>query len=107
MSDSNIDICKCGDYRRQHIDGSGKCKICSSNNLPGPCHKFEIASKLSDVYEVYGGKTASASGWDFTVCRTMQELQDIISSDADDLKEGDALKIIYRRYTQDQLDEVE
>ena len=62
--------------------------------------------KTYDVYEVHGGSTARAAGWDFTVCRTLELLKETIEADADELKPGDELKIIFRHYTQEQMDDV-
>jgi hypothetical protein len=40
------DTCKCGDYRRQHQNGTGACKICEWNG-PVRCERFEMASESS------------------------------------------------------------
>jgi hypothetical protein len=40
------DICKCGDYREDHENGSGACRICLGLNKKGlgqpPCRKFRF-----------------------------------------------------------------
>jgi hypothetical protein len=41
-----LDTCKCGDYRRQHVDGVGRCKL-EELCTPTPCQKF----RLSRAYE--------------------------------------------------------
>ena len=35
------DICTCGDYRYQHIDG-GRCSMCATHRYPPPCQAFEL-----------------------------------------------------------------
>ena len=38
---SDFDVCKCGDYRHQHLAGTGRCLL---GNLctPTPCGKFQL-----------------------------------------------------------------
>jgi hypothetical protein len=38
------DVCECGDYRRQHIDGTGACVLNSlGHGAPGyRCNKFRV-----------------------------------------------------------------
>lgn len=36
-----FDVCECGDYRHQHVDGSGRCKL-GSLCTPTPCQKFRL-----------------------------------------------------------------
>ena len=59
-----------------------------------------------EVFEIHGGNTAKASGWDFTVCRTIREAINTLESDLDDMNYEDEIKIIFKRYTQAQMDEV-
>ena len=42
-----LDECQCGDYRRSHKNGSGKCGLCTWNpsNPFNPCMKFRLAKK--------------------------------------------------------------
>ena len=61
--------------------------------------------KRTDVYEIFGS-TAQSNGWDFTVCQTIRESLDIIGADLDDLEDGEELRIVYRRYTPAQMEEV-
>ncbi|GAG89901.1 unnamed protein product [marine sediment metagenome] len=45
--DEDFDICECGDYRHQHENGDGECKVCRWNNsIPSekPCQKFVKAN---------------------------------------------------------------
>lgn len=36
------DVCKCGDYRHQHVDGTGRCKL-GSLCSPSPCTEFRLS----------------------------------------------------------------
>lgn len=36
-----FDVCECGDYRHQHVDGVGRCKL-GSLCTPTPCSKFRF-----------------------------------------------------------------
>jgi hypothetical protein len=58
-----------------------------------------------DVYEVYGG-SAGAGGWDFMVCKTMREALHVIESDLDALDEGEEVRIVFKRYTPLQMEDV-
>ena len=59
---------------------------------------------LIDVYEIH----AKRSGADFTVVRhgELNTLRDVIWIALDDLEDGESIKITYRKYTQEQMDEV-
>jgi hypothetical protein len=57
------------------------------------------------VFEVYGPR-ADAQGWDFIVYKTLQDAIDHIESDLDGLPEDGELRIVFKRYTQEQMDEV-
>lgn len=35
------DVCECGDARRQHVDGTGRCKL-SDLCTPGHCRRFRL-----------------------------------------------------------------
>lgn len=65
--------------------------------------------KLTDVYEVYGA-TARARGWDFMVCKTASEALHMVQSDIDELDDDpdneDAVRIVFRRYTAAQMEDV-
>jgi len=63
------------------------------------------SEKLTDVYEVHGSG-ARSSGWDFTVCTTMKEALETIESDLDSLEDGEDLRIVYRKYTAAQMEDV-
>jgi hypothetical protein len=69
-----------------------------------PSPERQRADKI-DVYEVYGS-SAAVNGWDFMVCRTMAEALHVIESDLDDLEEGEEVKIVFRRYTAAQMEDV-
>jgi hypothetical protein len=60
---------------------------------------------LINVYEVHGGN-ARGRGWDFLVCTSMKDALCTIESDLDALEDGEELKIIFKRYTKAQMDEV-
>lgn len=60
---------------------------------------------MTDVYEVYGS-CATGRGWDFLVCTTMKEALEHIEDSLDSLDEGEEVKIVFRRYTQTQMEEV-
>jgi hypothetical protein len=36
-----FDICECGDYRHQHVDGIGRCRL-GSLCAPSQCQKFRL-----------------------------------------------------------------
>jgi hypothetical protein len=61
--------------------------------------------KLTDVFEVYGG-SAHERGWDFLVCKSIKDALAFIESDIDGLEDGEEVKIVFRTYTQSQMDEV-
>lgn len=43
------DICQCGDFRSQHENGSGRCRVCFGNNAPyDRCGRFQFAHVASD-----------------------------------------------------------
>jgi hypothetical protein len=48
---SDFDVCECGDYRHQHENGEGRCKmpddLCHGFQ---PCLKFRLAERKG-VYE--------------------------------------------------------
>lgn len=64
---------------------------------------------LTDVYEVYGS-TARASGWDFTVCTSLKDALSRVERDLDDLdadpEKEDEVRIVFRRYTAAQMEDV-
>jgi hypothetical protein len=40
----DFDECECGDYRRDHVDGVGRCKMPNDlNHGFRPCDKFRLA----------------------------------------------------------------
>lgn len=45
VDNSEYDICECGDFRRDHVNGSGECKLNTlGHGGPPPCKKFHFAS---------------------------------------------------------------
>lgn len=43
------DICICGDYREQHENETGKCRVCHWRPYPeGGCQKFVLAQRAND-----------------------------------------------------------
>jgi hypothetical protein len=38
------EICVCGDYRHQHVDGTGRCKL-GELCFPARCQKFRASKK--------------------------------------------------------------
>ena len=83
--------------------------IDAANKLAKP-HPLVIDTKEAvvvkmDVYEVYGS-CATARGWDFLVCKSLKDAMEHVEASVDDLEEGDDVRIVFRRYTQEQMDEV-
>lgn len=75
--------------------------------LSEPKAQVESASvePKTDVYEVFGS-CATNRGWDFLVCTTLSNALENISDSLDSLEEGEEVKIVFRRYTANQMDEV-
>lgn len=52
----DFDICVCGDYRHQHVNGSGACRL---NDLGhgmghmGKCRKFRLHLEATEIPETY------------------------------------------------------
>ncbi len=52
----DFDQCACGDYRHQHVNGTGACRL---NDLGhgmgnmGKCYKFRLAKEASEIPEPY------------------------------------------------------
>jgi hypothetical protein len=62
--------------------------------------------ETTNVWEVYGC-SARARGWDFLVCKTIKDATALIEEDMDSMSEdGDEFKVVFKKYTQAQLDEV-
>lgn len=64
-----------------------------------------MSDEVVDVFEVEC-PSASASGWDFWVFRTLQEVMNRVDIDASDLEEGEQIVIRFKQYTPAQLAEV-
>lgn len=43
-----FDVCWCGDYRHQHVDGMGRCLL-GSLCTPSPCMRFRFSSGPSQT----------------------------------------------------------
>lgn len=61
---------------------------------------------MPQVFEIHGGGNAAGNGWDFTVCRTLKEALGTLEGDLDGMEEGDEIKIVFKNYTQAEMDEV-
>lgn len=48
----DFDVCYCGDYRHQHVNGSGKCKL-EDLCWPGRCQKFRLDREASEIPAPY------------------------------------------------------
>lgn len=48
----DFDGCACGDYRHQHVDGVGRCKL-GSLCTPYPCQKFRLSKKATEIPPPY------------------------------------------------------
>lgn len=48
MTGHPFDACYCGDYRHQHVDGAGKCRL-GSLCTPSPCHRFRFVRGPSEA----------------------------------------------------------
>lgn len=49
---SDFDCCECGDYRHQHVNGSGACKL-GSLCTPGRCQKFRLSREATEIPAPY------------------------------------------------------
>jgi hypothetical protein len=59
------DQCFCGDYRSQHVDGTGACRVCGNSKAPyDGCRKFRFAKHAAAEelahWNKYHGKQATA-----------------------------------------------
>ena len=45
VEDNDYDTCHCGDYRKQHINGTGRCNL-GSLCTPGHCSKFRLFERV-------------------------------------------------------------
>jgi hypothetical protein len=57
------------------------------------------------AFEVYGPQ-AEVKGWDFIVYKSLKDVEEAIWLDIDALKDGEEVRIVYRKYTKEQWDEV-
>lgn len=64
-----------------------------------------MSEPTHDVFEVYGD-TARSHGWDFLVCKSQKEVDDILAQDLDSLADGEEVRVVFRKYTQAEMDEV-
>jgi hypothetical protein len=49
---SIYDVCKCGDYRRQH-GPTGKCGVCGDGTYPDGCKRFRFAHAV-EATKIHG-----------------------------------------------------
>ena len=49
---SDFDACDCGDYRHQHIDGTGQCRL-GSLCTPSHCQQFRLCLPASEIPNPY------------------------------------------------------
>jgi hypothetical protein len=49
MSKRSFDVCECGDYRHQHVGGTGRCLL-GSLCTPAPCSKFRFSRSASEAW---------------------------------------------------------
>lgn len=47
-----FDVCDCGDYRRQHVNGTGRCNL-GSLCTPGHCAQFRLNREAVEVPTAY------------------------------------------------------
>ncbi len=52
MTENPYDVCYCGDYRHQHVNGIGRCML-GSLCTPTPCQKFRLASAATEIPKPY------------------------------------------------------
>lgn len=92
-----------------HLEGkecvSWKPYIPPPAEVAAPLPEPQEKDGLTDVYEVYGG-AATSRGWDFLVCKTMKNALENIEASLDLLEEGEEVKIVFRRYTAAQMEDV-
>lgn len=74
-----------------------------------PESAMDTVVEKTDTYEIYG-KTAQSKGWDFMVCKSAKEALAVIESDIDELDDDpdaeDEVRIVFRRYTAAQMEDV-
>jgi hypothetical protein len=51
IAEKPFDVCRCGDFRHQHVNGTGRCKL-GDLCFPGRCQKF----RLSDTEAEYAAR---------------------------------------------------
>lgn len=52
MTPRDFDLCKCGDYRHQHENGTGRCKL-GERCTPGFCQKFRLSQRATEIPPIY------------------------------------------------------
>ncbi len=57
---SDFDTCYCGDYRYQHVNGTGRCAL-GSLCTPSPCSKFRLSSTATEIPTPYANKTEAGA----------------------------------------------
>lgn len=61
MSPDPFDVCLCGDFRHQHQDGRGRCKM-GSLCTPFPCAQFRLLNTAEQYAERYPEHAAMVRG---------------------------------------------
>jgi hypothetical protein len=47
----DLDACHCGDYRRDHVDGKGRCKLNWAHSIgEGPCSEFRLFRTAAEIF---------------------------------------------------------
>ena len=49
-----LDSCYCGDFRRSHVNGTGKCRVCDSRGFSAlRCQKFRLSYDAAEYRRRY------------------------------------------------------
>jgi hypothetical protein len=117
FSDDQHELCVCGHFAMNHANYMNMPSRCNQTHCG--CNKWERAKLPADaspsepqekkaanidVYEVED----KSDGYDYTVMRhdAMDAVLNTIWARLDALEDGETLTITYRKYTQEQMDEV-
>jgi hypothetical protein len=60
---ADFDTCHCGDYRHQHVEGTGRCKL-GSLCTPSYCQKFRLSHSATKIPEHYASALVEGSRHD-------------------------------------------
>lgn len=92
----DLDLCDCGDYRRDHIDGAGACKLNYAHIEGTPCQAFRLNESSNDALvrllhlaQEHVCNDACPSVWDTvkgqphsSICREITAALDALSATA-------------------------